>query len=193
MVPLVAALGLMAGTIWLVNAALYANPIVWVIGLIVGLAAGLYLAYQKSESFRQVVGVVGDVLGRVFQPGIEAIEILWGWLQKAIDLARDVQAAVGWAMDKFFGAPGGVTVTAEDNRGTGLFGAPDGSQWAPIRGAAMSSLTGGTSPSSGQGPSGQIVNVTVNGALDPQAVADQIAGLLRRRSSNRGLTPTVAL
>ncbi len=58
-----------AATQWLLNAAMTANPIGIVVVAIAALAAGLVLAYQKSETFRGIVqgafGVVQDVLGGV--------------------------------------------------------------------------------------------------------------------------------
>lgn len=47
---------------WNLNAAMYANPIGAVIIGILGLAAALYLAYQKSETFREIVNTVWDFI-----------------------------------------------------------------------------------------------------------------------------------
>ena len=51
------------------NASLWANPIVWVVALIIALGAALYVAYQKSETFRN------------------AVQAAWGWI-------RDVGLAI---------------------------------------------------------------------------------------------------
>ena len=45
----------MTGAQWLLNAALSANPIGLIVGLLVGLGAAVVLAYQKSETFRNIV------------------------------------------------------------------------------------------------------------------------------------------
>ena len=45
----------MAGAQWLLNAAMSANPITLVITALVALGAGIYVAYQKSETFRNAV------------------------------------------------------------------------------------------------------------------------------------------
>jgi len=49
------ATALMTGAQWLLNAALSANPIGLVIGLLVALGAGLVIAWNNSETFRTVV------------------------------------------------------------------------------------------------------------------------------------------
>jgi hypothetical protein len=203
-VPLVAILGAMAAVIWLVNIAMYANPIGLIIAGVVGLIGVLVIAYQRFESFRNVVDTIGRFLGRVFQPFIEIVTDLWNRITragsawdvfKALALAAinvvlaplrtlwNIIRSIGEGIGKvgswvggLFSAPavagGGAPMAA-----AGVFAAPqDGAQWAPVRGAAMSTLAGGTSPSSGQGSGAPAISITVNGALDPQAVADQIAG-----------------
>lgn len=45
----------MTGAQWLLNAAMSANPITLVITALVALGAGIYIAYQKSETFRNAV------------------------------------------------------------------------------------------------------------------------------------------
>ena len=55
MAGLATAIGLAAIAQWNLNAALWSNPIGIAIGVIAALAAGMYLAYQNSEAFRDVV------------------------------------------------------------------------------------------------------------------------------------------
>jgi hypothetical protein len=60
---------------WLLNAAMNANPLSIVIGLIIALAAGFYLLYRRSETFRKIVqGVFHAVLG--------AAKATWNWIKK---------------------------------------------------------------------------------------------------------------
>lgn len=60
---------------WLLNAAMNANPIGLIIGLVVVLAAGFYLLYRRSETFRKIVqGAFHAVLG--------AARAAWGWIKK---------------------------------------------------------------------------------------------------------------
>jgi phage-related protein len=161
---------------WVLNAAMTANPIGLVVVGIGALIAAVILAYNKFKWFRDIVDSV------------------WSALKKAWDWAGKVAGAIGDWAGNLFGAPMAVQVTpVATDTAAGLFGAADESgAWAPIRGAAMSPSSGGTSPSAGRGAA-PVVNITVTGALDPQAVADQIAALLRRRDVAQGLTPVVAL
>lgn len=50
-----------------------ANPILLVVGALAALAAGLYFAYQKSETFRNVINPLLDVLKNVFVSGVSQI------------------------------------------------------------------------------------------------------------------------
>jgi hypothetical protein len=62
--------------------------------------------------------------------------------------------------------------------------------------AAASSIGGGGGPSPAAGGlavAGDTYNITVTGALDPQAVADQIAGLLDKRARRTGRSFAVGL
>ncbi len=65
----VAAVGLWAAGQWVLNAALAANPIGLVVVAIAALVAGLIVAYQTSETFRDVV-----------QTGLDALYSAWQWL-----------------------------------------------------------------------------------------------------------------
>ncbi|EGD24650.1 tape measure protein [Prescottella equi] len=63
-----------AAGVWLVNAALSANPIVLVIGAIAALVAGIVLAYRHSETFRNIVQKAWE--------GIKtAAGVAWGFLK----------------------------------------------------------------------------------------------------------------
>ncbi|MEL3944502.1 phage tail protein [Streptomyces sp. LNU-CPARS28] len=74
-------------TAW--NAVMAANPILLVVGLIALLVAGVILAYQKSETFRQIVQAAWD--------GIKAAASLaWELLKAAFD---GIVAAAGWVID----------------------------------------------------------------------------------------------
>lgn len=58
---------------WLLNAALSANPIVLIVIGIAALVAGLILAWQHSETFRNIVtGAFDAVLG--------VVQGVWGWI-----------------------------------------------------------------------------------------------------------------
>lgn len=90
--------GALAAGTGILNAVMALNPVVLVVAALAALAAGLYLAYQKSETFRGIV------------------QGIWEWLQKAAD------AVVGF-LDKFHPLPvlirklGGLKGIAEKVRG----------------------------------------------------------------------------
>lgn len=75
---------------WLLNAALSANPIGLVVVAVAALVAGLILAYNKSETFRNIVdkamGAVKTSVGAV----VDLIEAIASGVQKAIDKAPNM-------------------------------------------------------------------------------------------------------
>jgi hypothetical protein len=158
---------------WLFNAALRANPIGIVVTAIAALVAAVVYAYNKFEGFRNVVKSV------------------WEWLKKAFDFAGKVGSAIG----NFLYGTSAAAQPAPTAAAAGLFGAAEGADatWAPIRGAALSPGAGGTSPSTGAGvPPAMVVNVTVNGALDPVAVGRQLDDVLRKYGRATGRQVTMA-
>ncbi|WP_370420329.1 hypothetical protein AB8O64_19730 [Streptomyces sp. QH1-20] len=72
------------------NAVMAANPIVLVVGLLALLAVGLVLAYQKSETFRQIV--------QGAWAGIQAAaSTAWQWIKGAYDgIVSGAGAVIGW-------------------------------------------------------------------------------------------------
>jgi phage-related protein len=78
------------------NVALFANPIGLVVLAIVALIAGLVLAYQKSEAFRNMIQqlwewlkIIGtfikDVIVGYFNLWVTAIKTVITWVQKLVD------------------------------------------------------------------------------------------------------------
>lgn len=62
---------------WALNAALTANPVGVVVVLLAGFAAALVVAYNRSETFRNIVNAVGAALK-------DAGEKVWNWAQQFI-------------------------------------------------------------------------------------------------------------
>jgi hypothetical protein len=94
------AVWLMDTGVWALTAALFANPLVWITALLVGLGVGLYIAYQKSETFRNAVQAcwnwikgVGIGIGHGFMAVVHGIA----------DAFKSVVDWVGKAWDKFMG------------------------------------------------------------------------------------------
>lgn len=66
---------------WLLNAALLANPIVWIIGLVFGLIAAIVLLWNRSETFR------GSLYG-LWASFKEVFMAIWG-------IAKDILGGIG--------------------------------------------------------------------------------------------------
>ncbi|MEW2383386.1 phage tail tape measure protein [Micromonospora sp. NPDC047707] len=102
---------------WLLNAAMTANPIGLVILAIVALVAGLVIAYQKSETFRNIVdaafrGVAAAGLwlwNNALKPAFNWIVggyklvaqvVIWWWQNIVTPAFRAVAAIAGWLVDR---------------------------------------------------------------------------------------------
>ncbi len=107
--------------VWKTNFAFLANPIVWIIALIVGLVAGIVYAWNKFEGFRkfmyslwetikQVFSNIADMFKAVFAPIGEAVQAFqerrWGDVAKAVLAMNPVSVAI--RAGKFV-ADGGLT------------------------------------------------------------------------------------
>ena len=87
------AIGLGAMTIqtWLLNAALWANPIVWIIAAVAGLIGAIVWAYNEFEFFQKIIDGVW-----------KGIKILASWIWDALVVAFDaVKLAIGAVIDWF--------------------------------------------------------------------------------------------
>ena len=91
---------------WLLNAALTANPIGLVIVAVAALAAGIVIAYKKSEDFREIV-----------QAALNAVKVAAQALDKAFDAllaaAKNAFAWISsnWKVAQFFFGPVAVAIT----------------------------------------------------------------------------------
>lgn len=86
---------------WLLNAAMTANPIGLVIGLLVAIGAALVIAYKKSDTFRAVVDkawkVVGDGARWLWE---KAIKPVVGFILKGLASLMDMWAGMLRALGK---------------------------------------------------------------------------------------------
>lgn len=154
---------------WAWNAALDANPLVLIVLAIAALVAAVVIAYQKFEWFRDIVKSV------------------WEWLKKAFDFVSG-----GWvdnAVASVFGAPLSANV-AHGWAGpvAGLYGAASSPAPAPMYGAALSAgmAAGNTpAPSASSGPS-QVINVTINGAVDKVGTGRTVDRVMRKYGQATG-------
>lgn len=186
------------GAQWALNAALNANPIGLVVLAIAALAAGLVVAYNKSETFRDIVdgamGVVKDAVGAV----VDTVEDVVTWVGKADAGWEAIQTAAESAMAPVATAVGGVSNALETAVGwvqdliswIGKIDFPDMPGWVP--GASRVAL--GTKPTADvvemtNGPGGGVVavNVTVAQQDQDQAMRVLVDGL-REYFARQGLT-----
>jgi hypothetical protein len=155
--------------------------------------------YEKVKPFLDFLkNQLAPFLGTVLKGAFEEV----GWvLGKVIDL-------IAWILDKagsvvgFIGKVGGFLFGGggggQAKPATATFGAARtaGAGGGPLRGASLlGSLAGvGVGPAGlGGGTTGTVVNITVNGALDPAAVAEQIRGLLTGRDVRVGRLAAAAV
>lgn len=71
------ATGIQTAAQWALNAAMAVNPIVWIVIAIAALVAGLVLAYNKSETFRNIVNAVGEAIKNGLGAALEWLKGLW--------------------------------------------------------------------------------------------------------------------
>lgn len=167
-----------ATTIWtgaqtVLNVVLSANPIGLVIGLIAALAAGIALAWNKSETFRNAVTRMWDAIRN--NSGVRAI----------IDGVSNAMSAIAGAAQSAWNAVTNLfsNVRVPDWLGkvasfVGLSAAP---AFIGASAPALSTpVTYRPSPTRyrAPAPAAPIINVTVNGALDPVNTARQIRRIL---------------
>jgi len=155
---------------------------------------GLYQSIKPFLEFLRdkVAPVVGTLLKGAFEVLGAAIGIVVdaiGWVVDKVKWLIDKGSQVANFIGGLFGAPAG------GGHGSASRGAVRGAARGGLFGAASSLTGGGAGPSAagvGLAPA-TVINVTVNGALDPDAVADQIDRLLSRRARLTGSRVAVAL
>lgn len=96
------------------NAALSANPIGLVVLAVAALAAGLVIAYNKSETFRDVVDKAMDVAKRAIDKVVDAGEDVIDWVGDIVGKVRDVPDAFGNMKDRVVGFLGDVLDPIQD-------------------------------------------------------------------------------
>jgi hypothetical protein len=129
----------------------------------------------------KVAPLIGTVLKEAFETAGVAIGAVIDSVSWILEKGSDV---IGWltgASDASGGKPSGAARTMGAAGRPALFGASHsllGASVGPAAAGQGSSLVGGTT-----------VHITVNGALDPVAVADQIGRLLDNRARRIGAAP----
>lgn len=164
---------------WLLNAALTANPVGIVIVAIAALAAGIAIAYAKSQTFRNAVNAAWAILKN------HPLAVVVGYMN---DLAAAAASVVGWisrihwpSPPSWLGKVGGVF-------GAVIPGAPAAASGPRSSTAAASRPRGsrlrGSGPMSAGGGDG--ISITVYGATDPEGTARAIRRSLRGHERRQG-------
>jgi len=205
------AVAVYTATQWLLNAALAANPIGLVIIAIALLAAGIVLAWKKSETFREVVtgafravqsaisavvdwvrSTLGPVFDRVLGDIGSAMRTLggiastvWTGIKVVIDGVVSAIESVISAVGRAISAIRNIKVPHIPDLNPFTASAPTsavaGSR-ATFRGVARA-------PAAARGTTGGGgVSITVQGALDPEGVARQISRILGAHDVRMGRT-----
>lgn len=157
----------------LLNAAFVASPLGWVALAIAAVVAAVVLVIEYWEELVSVAQTVWGAILDFMQPVIDAIGAFVQW----------VQEAVVWVGKLFSGE-------LFSEWWSNTFGGPEfiyAPHMTPVGDPAFDALVAGTGPwpvwpadlgSSSSNQPTTVVNITVNGALDPEAVARQINDLL---------------
>lgn len=99
-----------AATQWLLNAAMTASPIGLIVAGVVLLGAAIFIAYKKSETFRNIVKKLGEAAKAVFSGIVAYVKTVIGIYQTlwtvAKSVATGIKDAFTRAWDKVKGALG---------------------------------------------------------------------------------------
>lgn len=79
---LAVAIGAVTAAVWLMNAAMAANPITLIVIAVAALIAGLVLLWDNCEAFRKIVLTIRDVAVKAFKAILKAVDWVWGWIKK---------------------------------------------------------------------------------------------------------------
>ena len=167
------------------NAVMAANPVTLVVVAITALVAAIIVAYNKCETFRNFINklwdgfktgltVIWDVLKPIrdaFSAIIDVVKTVWDWVSSlfsAFSPPAWLSTVLGWIGLTVGGPESGMIEAAH------LAGGPPASAPSPR------TLTWARRRPDTQPHQAPVINITVNGALDPMSVAAQIEDLLHR-------------
>lgn len=200
-----AAIGLATAAQWLFNAALSANPLGLIIIAIVAVIAAIVLLVRNWDTVKRVALDVWKAISAAVGTAATWLETQWSAAVSKVsgffsNLGRDAKRAVDDIIGWFAGIPGRVTGFFNNIKIPGWIGdalgflglsAPAAASLAAsapgpaafAAGAALYSPARSITPA---GLGGTVVQINVNGALDPRAVAKQIRDLLNTDARLRG-------
>ncbi|MFJ3867913.1 phage tail tape measure protein [Streptomyces nigra] len=101
-IGIAAAMGIWTAAQAVFNAVMAANPVVLIIGAIIGLIAVLVIAYQKSETFRAIVQAVWGAVSAFISMHVAIIRAVIGWFANLPTLIGEwFGVAKDWAIARF--------------------------------------------------------------------------------------------
>jgi hypothetical protein len=169
---------------WLLNAALDANPIGLAIIAVAALTAGIVLAYRHSATFR---GIVQSAFSAARQNIVLLLGPM-GLLIRAFILlyqhSGTVREAVAGAMHAIEAAINAVKSAVDS-----LIGALGRIHVPSIPHIPGINAAGFVATPMAAGSTGPVINVTISGAVDPEASAAAIRRVLSRYDRRRGQAP----
>jgi hypothetical protein len=78
--PLIVVLGVLAVSIWAVNAAMLANPVTWIVIAIAAFIAIIIVAYQKCDTFRNIVQAAFRFIIASIQFWWDVVKVIFGFV-----------------------------------------------------------------------------------------------------------------
>ncbi|ALY09743.1 tape measure protein [Arthrobacter phage Moloch] len=166
-----------------------------ILGIVTGVIAGVRGAIDGvTSTVQSVASIINGALvaafnfvasaGRNAFAGITgAIQGVIGWIQNALSWVRNLASGIGNAVGQMLGL-GGATAATVDAPGLSYFGGGD-----PGFEGGATSIFGGNTFFGAPAPKAAapiIVNLTVNGAMDPTAVGKQIYDILLKYLRRNG-------
>lgn len=185
-------------TAW--NAAMAANPIGIIILAVIALIAVFVLLYKRNERFRNFVNRMVREIAEWFGGLGRKISGVWGgltggiktaysavkrWTGKILELARKLRDGIGDAFSKVGNIPGLSSVLGSGAQRPPTIPPADGRPFF-LEAESWSSWPA-TLGRSSRATAGTVVQINVEGALDPVSVAQQIRGILAADVARTGV------
>jgi hypothetical protein len=192
---------------WASNAAWLANPVTWIIlAVILAIAllvVAVLLVIKYWDELCAAIEVGAEAIGSWFasigQWADDTFGPIINWIREAVDwFGRLIGISDGWdggsggrdssQLMARMATPTADTMLASASRYSTMSAEPTMTTMAAsVAMPAPSSVGSGSARS--DAPAGDVYNINVDGALDPDGVARQIESILRRSSRRDGLTP----
>jgi hypothetical protein len=171
------------------NLAMSANPILLVVTALTLIVGGLVLAYNKSETFRNIVNSLGDKARDVFDKIKGWVEDVWGKFQDLVDDVKGIGGTISGALSAAFKpidtAIGWVKSLID------WIGKIDFPDLPDINPFGRTITSGGTTATAAIAAAPVTVNLTVNGAVDADGTAQTIITILDQYLRRTGAGPLV--